>query len=90
MGSVISRNVPPYVLVSGHMAEPVGINVEGLRRRAFTDTQIRNIRQAYKLVYRSGLRMEEARERLHSIKQEAEELTIFIEFLNQQQGGIIR
>ena len=30
MGSVISRNVPPYVLVSGHMAEPVGINVEGL------------------------------------------------------------
>ena len=90
MGSVISRNVPPYVLVSGHMAEPVGINVEGLRRRAFTDTQIRNIRQAYKLVYRSGLRMEEARERLHSINQEAEELTIFIEFLNQQQGGIIR
>jgi UDP-N-acetylglucosamine acyltransferase len=90
MGSVISRNVPPYVLVSGHMAEPVGINVEGLRRRAFTDTQIRNIRQAYKLVYRSGLRMEEARERLHSIKQEAEELTIFMEFLDKQQGGIIR
>lgn len=90
MGSVISRNVPPYVLVSGHMAEPVGINVEGLRRRAFTDTQIRNIRQAYKMVYRSGLRMEEARERLHSIKQEAEELTIFMEFLDKQQGGIIR
>ncbi|HAD31319.1 MAG TPA: acyl-[acyl-carrier-protein]--UDP-N-acetylglucosamine O-acyltransferase [Methylophaga sp.] len=90
MGSVISRNVPPYVLVSGHMAEPVGINVEGLRRRAFTDNQIRNIRQAYKLVYRSGLRMEEARERLHSIKQEAEELTIFMEFLDKQQGGIIR
>jgi UDP-N-acetylglucosamine acyltransferase len=34
--------------------------------------------------------MEEARERLHSIKQEAEELTIFMEFLDKQQGGIIR
>lgn len=90
MGSVISRNVPPYVLVSGHMAEPVGINVEGLRRRSFTDTQIRNIRQAYKLVYRSGLRMEQARERLQDIQQEAAELDIFIEFLDKQQGGIIR
>lgn len=90
MGSVISRNVPPYVLVSGHMAEPVGINVEGLRRRAFTDTQIRNIRQAYKVVYRSGLRMEQARERLGDIQQEANELDIFIDFLDKQQGGIIR
>lgn len=90
MGSVISRNVPPYVLVSGHMAEPVGINVEGLRRRSFTDTQIRNIRQAYKLVYRSGLRMEQARARLQDIQQEAAELDIFIDFLDKQQGGIIR
>jgi UDP-N-acetylglucosamine acyltransferase len=90
MGSVISRNVPPYVLVSGHMAEPVGINVEGLRRREFTDIQIRNIRQAYKVVYRSGLRMEQARERLNDIQQEAKELDIFIEFLDKQQGGIIR
>lgn len=90
MGSVISRNVPPYVLVSGHMAEPVGINVEGLRRRAFTDIQIRNIRQAYKVVYRSGLRMEQARERLGDIQQEANELDIFIDFLDKQQGGIIR
>lgn len=90
MGSVISRNVPPYVLVSGHMAEPVGINVEGLRRRGFTDTQIRNIRQAYKLVYRSGLRMEQAQQRLNDIQQDAQELAIFIEFLQNQQGGIIR
>lgn len=90
MGSVISRNVPPYVLVSGHMAEPVGINVEGLRRRHFTDTQIRNIRQAYKLVYRSGLRLEDACQRLLEMQQEASELEIFIDFLNNQQGGIIR
>lgn len=90
MGSVISRNVPPYVLVSGHMAEPVGINVEGLRRRSFTDTQIRNIRQAYKLVYRSGLRLEDACQRLLEIQQEASELEVFIGFLTNQQGGIIR
>lgn len=90
MGSVISRNVPPYVLVSGHMAEPVGVNVEGLKRRGFSDSQIRNIRQAYKLVYRSGLRLEDARRKLDLIDQEADELACFIAFLDNQKGGIIR
>lgn len=90
MGSVISRNVPPYVLVSGHMAEPVGVNVEGLKRRGFSELQIRNIRQAYKLVYRSGLRLEDARRKLDLIEQEADELTCFIQFLDNQKGGIIR
>jgi UDP-N-acetylglucosamine acyltransferase len=90
MGSVISRNVPPYVLVSGHMAKPVGVNVEGLKRRQFTETQIRNIRQAYKYLYRSGLRMEDAEQRLENIEQEAGELAILIDFLKKQEGGIIR
>lgn len=90
MGSVISRNVPPYVLVSGHMAEPVGVNVEGLKRRGFSDSQIRNIRQAYKLVYRSGLRLEDARHKLDLIEQESGELNCFTEFLDNQKGGIIR
>jgi UDP-N-acetylglucosamine acyltransferase len=90
MGSVISRNVPPYVLVSGHMAKPVGVNVEGLKRRQFSETQIRNIRQAYKYLYRSGLRMEEAEQRLENIEQEAAELAILIDFLKKQEGGIIR
>lgn len=90
MGSVISRNVPPYVLVSGHMAKPVGVNVEGLRRRQFTDVQIRNIRQAYKYLYRSGLRMEEAEQRLANIEQESDELNVLTQFLDKQDGGIIR
>lgn len=90
MGSVISRNVPPFVLVSGHMAEPVGVNTEGLKRRAFSERQIRNIRQAYKFVYRSGLRMEDARQKMALIDQEAGELDMFIHFLDTQKGGIIR
>lgn len=90
MGSVISRNVPPYVLVSGHMAKPVGVNVEGLRRRHFTDVQMKHIRQAYKLVYRSGLRLEDVQLTLEQNKIEQPELVIFSEFLNAQKGGIIR
>jgi UDP-N-acetylglucosamine acyltransferase len=90
MGSVVSRNIPPYVLVSGHMAKPVGVNVEGLKRRNFSDAQIKNIRQAYKLTYRSGLRIEEAEQKLQLIEQEKTEVTYFVDFLNKQQGGIIR
>ncbi|MFW5451558.1 MAG: acyl-ACP--UDP-N-acetylglucosamine O-acyltransferase [Methylophagaceae bacterium] len=90
MGSVISRNVPPYVLVSGHMAKPVGVNVEGLRRHHFTDLQIKNIRQAYKLVYRSGLRLEDAQQKLDQFEQQQSELDRYIDFLKNQQGSIIR
>jgi len=90
MGSVISRNIPPYVLVSGHMAKPIGVNVEGLKRRNFSDVQIKNIRQAYKLIYRSGLRIEEVEQKLQQIEQEKAEITHFSDFLNKQQGGIIR
>jgi len=90
MGSVISRNIPPYVLVSGHMAKPIGVNLEGLRRRQFSDEQIKNIKQAYKLVYRSGLRIEEAEQKLELLSEKQPELAILTEFLNSQQGGIIR
>jgi len=90
MGSVISRNIPPYVLVSGHMAKPIGVNVEGLRRRQFNEEQIKHIKQAYKLIYRSGLRIEEAELKLEQLSQNQPELAILCEFLNTQQGGIIR
>ena len=90
MASVISRNVPPYVLVSGHMAKPIGMNLEGLRRRDFSEQAIKHIRQAYKIIYRQGLRLEEAVQALENIEQEHGELIILIDYLQTQQGGIIR
>ncbi len=90
MGSVISRNVPPYVLVSGHMAKPVGINIEGLKRRQFSPQQIKNIRHAYKLLYRSSLKIEQARQQILELSQENNELSVLIDFLDKQEGGVIR
>jgi len=90
MGSVISRNVPPYVLVSGHMAKPIGVNIEGLKRHQFSEQQIKNIRQAYKLTYRSGLKVEQASQAIQNLEQEQAELSLYTDFLSQQQGGIIR
>ena len=90
MGSVISRNVPPYILVSGHMAKPVGINIEGLRRHDFTDQQIKTIKQAYKLTYRLSLKIAEASLAIQKLEQINSELSLYTTFLEQQQGGIIR
>ena len=90
MGSVISRNIPPYILVSGHMAKPVGINIEGLRRHDFTDQQIKTIKQAYKLTYRLSLKIGEASLAIQKLEQINSELSLYTTFLEQQQGGIIR
>ena len=90
MGSVISRNVPPYVLVSGHMAKPIGINVEGLRRHQYSDVQIKNVRKAYKIMYRSGLGIDEAQQQINKIKQENVELDVLSKFLQSQDGSVIR
>lgn len=90
MGSVISRNIPPYVLVSGHMAKPIGMNVEGLKRRGFSEQQIKTLRKAYKLLYRQGLTLESALVEMKAMSQETNELDTLIDFLETQQGGIIR
>jgi len=60
MGSVVAKDVPPFVLVGGHPAEPRGINVEGLRRRNFDSARIQRIKHAYRELYTSGRKLEDA------------------------------
>lgn len=66
MGSVINKDVPPFVLVNGHMAVPKSINSEGLRRNNFTDDEIKIIKKSYKILYKSGLMLEDAIESMSS------------------------
>jgi len=60
MGSVITKDVPPYVMVGGHPAEPRGINSEGLRRRDVDAETIRQIKSAYRMLYLSNRKLEDA------------------------------
>ncbi|MBT8144304.1 MAG: acyl-ACP--UDP-N-acetylglucosamine O-acyltransferase, partial [Gammaproteobacteria bacterium] len=55
MDCAFSRDLPPYVMAAGHLAEPRGINSEGLRRRGFSRESISRIRDAYRILYRSDL-----------------------------------
>ncbi len=91
MGSWIKLDVPAYVTVQGTPAEAKGINAEGLRRRGFTPEQISAIRQAYKVIYRHGLNLEEAIAELEQRHQQHPELELMILSLrNSSTRGIVR
>jgi UDP-N-acetylglucosamine acyltransferase len=65
-GTILLHDVPPYVMVSGNPSAPHGLNTEGLRRRGFDATTIARLKRAYRALYRSGLTLEQARERLEA------------------------
>lgn len=86
----ITRDVPPYVMVSGTPVQPHGINSEGLKRREFNAEQIRNIKNAYRVLYRSELRLEEALEQLRTLGATQPEVALMVRFLEQSERSITR
>ena len=92
--AAVSQDVPPFVTAAGNRAVPAGINSEGLKRRGFTPEQIAAIKRAYKLIYRSGLSLDDAKAAL--TKEEANapasasHIRLLREFLENSARGIIR
>jgi len=89
-GSILSRDVPPYVMIAGNPAVPHGVNAEGLKRRGFSEEQIRNIREAYRIVYRSQLKLAEALERLAPLAAEHAEVRVFVDFISTSTRSLAR
>ena len=90
MGSVVLKDVPPYLMVSGNPAKPHGLNVEGLKRRGFDSETLRWLRRGYKIVYKRGLGLEQALEELGTIEHECAEVRRLREFIEGSSRGIIR
>jgi UDP-N-acetylglucosamine acyltransferase len=88
--AAVNRDVPPYLMAAGQPAAPRGVNIEGLKRRGFDTTQTRNIKNAFRLLYRSGLRLEEARDKIGELADEQPELQLFCEFFELSERSIIR
>ncbi len=89
-GSIVSRDVPPYVMVAGNPAEPHGVNSIGLKRRGFSEEQIRHIHHAYRVLYRMELRLEEAVEQLSALAREQPELEPLVEFIGRSTRSLTR
>ena len=88
--AAVTRDVPPYLLVAGSPAEPKGVNSEGLKRRGFDAAAIAAIKQAYRLIYRSGLKLAEAAEQLRAMAATQAELRPFVDFLAASERSIVR
>ncbi|MFT6285295.1 MAG: UDP-N-acetylglucosamine acyltransferase [Halieaceae bacterium] len=90
MATGIGKDVPAYVTVSGSPAEAKTINTEGLRRRGFSSDAISQLRRAFKIVYRQGLTIDIALQRLESMLVDTPELQVFIDSLRASERGIVR
>lgn len=90
MGSHIAKDVPPYVTAGGQPAGPHGINSEGLKRRGFSPAAIQAIRRAYKVLYRSGVKFDEAQRRIAEMADEHVELGLLRDFLGRSKRGVVR
>lgn len=89
-GSRLSQDVPPFVKVAGNPIEVAGINSIGMKRNGYTEDEIFNLRRAYRLLYRSGLNVTQALERIAAECQLSTHIEDLMAFIRRSQRGIVR
>lgn len=89
-GSVINKDVPPFMTVTGNPARTSGLNAEGLRRHGFPEATRKALRLAYRTLYRSNLSLQEALERLHEQSRQDESVGVLAGFVARARRGIVR
>ncbi|MEJ2471159.1 MAG: acyl-ACP--UDP-N-acetylglucosamine O-acyltransferase [Desulfuromonadales bacterium] len=89
-GAMVAQDIPPYTVAQGDRAKTIGLNLIGLKRRGFEDNTIRGIKQAYRLIFRSGLRLEEAIDQISAEIDATPELNHFVNFIKESRRGIAR
>lgn len=90
LGTILLQDLPPYVTAAGNTAKPFGINSEGLKRRGFDVGAVAALKRAYKLIYRSGATLEEARSKIAQEAEAQPALALLADFLATPGRGIIR
>lgn len=89
-GSMVSQDVPPYVMAQGNHAQPFGVNIEGLKRRGFDKPTLHAIRNVYKLIYRSGKTLDEVMPEIEHYAKTESAISFFLDFFKRSTRGIIR
>ena len=89
-GSMVSKDVPPYCNATGDRAKLRGLNLEGLKRRGFDKTVIALLRKAYRIVFQSALRTEDALKKIREELPAIPEIEKFASFIAQSGRGVCR
>lgn len=88
--SYITKDVLPYLMIAGQTSESCGLNSVGLKRRGFSRDEIENIRQAYKIIFRRGLTVKEAKLELEPLALNCDKVKQMLEGLESSTRGILR
>ncbi|MCQ9616295.1 acyl-ACP--UDP-N-acetylglucosamine O-acyltransferase [Paenalcaligenes niemegkensis] len=92
--SSIRQDIPPFVIGAGDPFKPAGVNSEGLRRRGFSPEVISAIKETYRLLYRRGLKIDEALLQIKTLQSEKPEaasaIQLMVDFLEESSRGIVR
>ena len=88
--SKIVQDVPPFMIADGNPAEVRGINTVGMERHGFAPETVKQIKEAYRVIYRAKLNVSQAVERMRNGSSPIPEVAQLIEFLGTSQRGIIR
>jgi len=89
-GTIVFKDIPPFVMASGQPATPHGLNNEGLKRRGFSAESLAALKRAYKILYREGNTLAEAQAKLGPEAAKHAEVQKLLDFLARAERGIIR
>lgn len=88
--SGIGQDIPPYTMASGPRAKLYGLNVIGLKRHGFTDDTIKDLKKAYKILFREKRTMKDALKKISSELPQTQEIKNLLEFIEKNTRGICR
>ena len=91
MGAFVNGDVPPYVMVAQEgYGRPRGINAEGLKRRGFDAARISAIKRAYRALYVSGAKLDEALQQLAELAQDSDDVRAMLAFIERGERPLLR
>ena len=91
MNTLTTKDIPAYIMAEGQPIRPRGVNIEGLKRRDFTSGQIKNIKNAYRILYRKDLKLSSSIIEIEILSKDQPELKILLDSLQlSSERGIIR
>lgn len=88
--SAVVKDIPPYAMANGNRATLFGLNLIGLQRRGFSESSISALKQAYRIIFRSDLLLEEALEKAKNEVADCPEVRHFIDFIHKSKRSICR
>ncbi len=90
MDTGFQKDLPPFVMAQGNPAKPRAINFEGLKRRGFSKERIAAIKKAYRILYKSDLKLEQAMAEMIQLANESDDVKLMVEFIQKSSRSIIR